>query len=75
MNGLRHPFTGAVYEKDGDAVRVTLGGASGLFTGTGRWLSGELRECDPQLAGWVYGVRVANHRLDPSIPVDTVSAG
>ena len=63
MNGLRHPFTGALYEAEGDGVRVTLGSTTGLFTAKGKWISGELRECDPQLAGWVADVRVVNHRL------------
>lgn len=64
MNGVRHPFTGAVYERDGDAVvRVTLGARSGLFSRDGRWLSGDLREADIHLCGWIAGPRVASSRL------------
>lgn len=64
MKGVRHPFTRALYEPDGDGnVRVTADGGSGLFTATGRWLAGEVRECDPQLCGWVGGVRSSSHRV------------
>ena len=37
-------------------------GARGMFAVDGHWLSGELRECDPQLCGWVGGPQIANHR-------------
>jgi len=64
MNGIRHPFTRALYERDGEGnILVTDGEKRGLFTAQGRWLSGELRECDPQLCGWVAGPQMANHRL------------
>ena len=59
MNGIVHPFSGALYEQDGNGnIRVTDGDRSGTFTVRGRWLDGELRECDPQLCGWVGGPRV-----------------
>lgn len=65
MKGLRHPFTRALYEQDGDGhIRVTDGEQVGIFTTDGRWLRGELRACDPQLCGWVGGVQFANHRVD-----------
>jgi hypothetical protein len=49
-----HPFTGALYELRPDGtVAVRDGDRSGLFTREGRWISGELRECDPQLCVWV----------------------
>ena len=73
MNGIRHPFTGALHEQDGDGrVRVTkLDRASGreisgLFEPNGRWVSGELEEADPQLCGWVAGPIFGNHRLSAS---------
>jgi hypothetical protein len=63
MNGIRHPFTHALYELDADgAIRVTLDGRAGLFTVEGRWISGELREADPQLCGWVGGPRLQSAR-------------
>lgn len=67
MNGLVHPFTRALYEQDGRGnVRVTHTGRIGIFSPGGRWLSGELRECDPQLAGWVAGPQLGSGRLSPA---------
>jgi hypothetical protein len=67
VNGIVHPFSKALYEQDGDGdVLVTNGDRSGLFTDKGRWISGDIRECDPQLCGWVGGPQYANHRLSES---------
>lgn len=67
MNGIRHPFTRALYERDGDGnILVTDGDRQGRFTDQGRWIEGELRECDPQLCGWVAGPQMANHRTSTS---------
>ena len=70
MNGIRHPFTGALHEQDGTGnVRVTARDRDtgqdliGLFGPDGRWISGELKDADPQLCGWVAGPIVGNHRL------------
>ncbi len=64
MNGVRHPFTDALYEPVGDGtVMVTLHDRTGRFTSEGRWLDGELREADPHLCGWVAGRRVTSHRV------------
>ncbi len=64
MHGIRHPFTRALYERDDDGnIVVTDGDRHGVFTGEGRWISGELRECDPQLCGWVAGPQVIQHRM------------
>jgi len=54
---MRHPFSHASYEScDGGLVRVEdEGGRFGLFHPDGRWHSGELREADPHLLGWVGG--------------------
>ena len=49
-----HPFTRALYERTDDGnVRVTDGPRQGLFGPDGRWISGALREADPQLCVWV----------------------
>ncbi len=50
----RHPFGGALYElqPDGNVV-ITDGDRQGLFGPDGQWISGELRESDPQLCVWV----------------------
>ena len=66
MNGIKHPFSGALYEPEAGAVRVTLGDRDGLFTAEGRWISGELREADPQLCGWAAGARLKSARLRPT---------
>ena len=64
MSGVRHPFSGALYERDPDGtVRVALGERTGRFTSDGRWLSGELREADPHLCGWVGGKRMRSARV------------
>ena len=64
MLGIRHPFTRALYEQDGaGAVLVDDAGVTGLFTSDGRWISGDLRECDPHLCGWVSGPVYANYRM------------
>ena len=64
MLGIRHPFSQALYEQDGEGnILVTDGERSGLFTSKGRWLSGDLHECDPQLCNWVAGPMAPNHRM------------
>ena len=64
MKGIRHPLTKALYERDGGGrVVVTADERSGTFHPDGRWIDGDLRECDPQLAGWVAGPQIAHHRI------------
>jgi hypothetical protein len=64
MRGIVHPFTKALYEQDGHGdIRVTDKGRVGIFGVDGHWISGELKECDPQLCGWVGGPQIASHRL------------
>jgi len=57
---LRHPATGALYtlREDGE-VEVEHEGRRGVFTPAGAWRSGELREADPHLLGWVGGPSLA----------------
>ena len=56
----RHPFTNALYvlRSDGN-VDVIDGDRRGVFRPDGRWVSGVLRESDPQLCVWV-----ANNPVD-----------
>ncbi len=70
MLGIRHPFSGALHERDGEGnVLVTAtDGTWGRFTKRGRWLEGELREADPHLCGWVAGPIIANHRMVDTSP-------
>ncbi len=59
MRQIKHPFTLAIYEFDEDYnVLVTLDGKTGTFDADGRYLHGEIKSCDPELARWVgYGPR------------------
>jgi len=66
--GLRHAFSGALYERDDDGnVRVTdKRGRRGTFGSDGHWIEGELDVCDPQLCVWVSAQRLTtHHRLSP----------
>lgn len=74
MNGLVHPYSGALYEQDGNGnIIVTHGESTGLFKADGRWISGELRSADPQLCNWVAGPMFGNHRLAPANRADATS--
>jgi len=66
MLGVRHPFTGALYEQDGDGhIKVTRkDGTWGVFQRDGRWIRGEVEECDAQMCNWVGGPQVRNIRLE-----------
>jgi len=56
MLGIYHPFSRALYEQDGEGnVLVTDEGKTGLFRADGSWISGEIKECDPQLCNWIAG--------------------
>ena len=51
---IKHPFTAAIYELQPDGtVLNTDGDSQGLFKRDGRWISGELREADPQMCVWI----------------------
>ena len=68
MLGVRHPFSGWLYEQDGaGSILVTDGDREGRFRPDGSWIEGELRECDPQLCGWVHGPILVNHRMAESV--------
>jgi hypothetical protein len=65
-SGIRHPFSRALYERDDEnegMVLVTDGDRWGRFGPDGRWVAGDLRECDPQLCGWVAGPKLVHHRI------------
>lgn len=65
MNGIVHPYSKDLYERDDDAggVRVTrTDGAIGFFAADGRWLAGEKFEADLHLCGWIMSPRNV-HRL------------
>ncbi|HEX5064662.1 MAG TPA: SDR family oxidoreductase [Myxococcota bacterium] len=74
---LRHPLTGAIYETaENHLVRVTEeDGRSGLFHPDGRWRSGELRDADPHLLGWVGGAGPAPPQRRNSVSAPPAPAG
>lgn len=55
MRKIKHALSGAIYEFDDDwnVLVTTRDGRSGHFDHEGRWLSGELRACDPTMCMWV----------------------
>ena len=54
---LRHPLSGAVYERVAERqVRVTArDGRSGLFTDEGERIEGDLGQVDPNMCDWIGG--------------------
>ena len=51
---IRHPFGGAIYRLLADGnVQVSGEHGEGLFRADGRWISGALREADPQMCVWI----------------------
>jgi hypothetical protein len=57
MRQRRHALSGAVYDvrDDGNIDVTDKHGVSGVFTPAGLWVSGELRQADPHLCGWLAG--------------------
>ena len=55
MASLTHPFDpDTLYELDDSGnIRVTNGNSVGIFTTKGVYLSGDIRQADPQLCVWV----------------------
>jgi NAD(P)-dependent dehydrogenase (short-subunit alcohol dehydrogenase family) len=57
---LRHPLSGALYSRRDDGlVQVEKDGRTGVFHADGRWHSGELRQADLHMLGWVGGPQLA----------------
>jgi NAD(P)-dependent dehydrogenase (short-subunit alcohol dehydrogenase family) len=82
---LRHPISGAIYERiaEGRCRVLESDGRAGVFTDTGRWISGELREADLHFLNWVAGpqlesrdqARGAGFSLPPrGVPVPNLTA-
>ena len=55
---MTHPFaTDTTYALlDDGNVRVSRGDKAGIFTGEGIYVSGDIREADPQVCNWVNNV-------------------
>jgi hypothetical protein len=74
--GIKHPFSGALYELNDDGtVTITEGGKKGVFHGDGRWISGALRECDPQLCVWIANVPPAESVSDSHLAANDAASG
>ena len=67
---IRHPFSGAVYalRPDGD-VEVSGEQGEGVFRPDGRWVSGTLREADPQMCVWISNQSPPADQLESTIVV------
>tara|TARA_A100001037_G_C14880033_1_gene513519 strand:- start:205 stop:432 length:228 start_codon:yes stop_codon:yes gene_type:complete len=51
---IKHPFGGVIYQLESDGtVNVSDGNRSGIFDSRGVWISGDLREADPQMCVWI----------------------
>lgn len=55
MRKIQHPMSRAIYELDDDfnVLVTTRDGKTGTFDPEGRYLHGEVRAADPELARWV----------------------
>lgn len=55
MRQIRHPMSRAIYEFDQDynVLVTTRDGKTGTFDPEGRYLHGEVRSVDPEMARWV----------------------
>ena len=63
---IRHAFGNVAYSLTDDGmVAVDDGNQQGLFTGEGIWVSGDLREADPQMCVWVSNQHDPSEVIDP----------
>jgi hypothetical protein len=65
MNGIVHPYSKDLYERDENVARVRItrtDGSIGFYTPDGRWLDGARFEADRHLCGWIMAPR-NTHRL------------
>ena len=55
MASLTHPFDpDTLYELDSDGnIKITNGNRVGIFTTRGQYISGDIKQADPQLCVWV----------------------
>lgn len=57
MRTREHALSRATYDvlEDGNVLVTAKDGTTGRFTPDGEWIEGDLRQCDPHLAGWLAG--------------------
>lgn len=67
MRQIRHPLSGMIYELDDDGnIVVSRDGRSGVFTGNGVYLRGEVRTADPEVCRWIDSGNHPSPRLKSS---------
>ena len=66
---LRHPLSGAIYERVEDGkVKVTdRDGKAGVFTDDATWVEGELGQADPNMCDWIGGMQLPNGDAMPAM--------
>jgi hypothetical protein len=70
MPKRRHALSGALYEVGADGnVYVEKEGHRGVFTPTGRYLSGDLYSADPHMCLWLAGPQVPGGANMKDMPV------
>ena len=70
MRSIRHPLSGALYDRQSDGtVRVEKGGKAGVFRADGSFVSGDIYFADPQMCVWVGGRELANRTRPRSAPL------
>lgn len=63
---IRHPFGDVMYQLNSNGeVEVNDGNRQGVFSRRGEWISGTLREADPQMCVWVSNVHEPTGVIDP----------
>ena len=70
MNGIVHPYSKDLYERDehSDRVRITRAdGGMGFYASNGKWLEGDRFDADPHLCCWLMAPRNP-HRLATAPP-------
>jgi NAD(P)-dependent dehydrogenase (short-subunit alcohol dehydrogenase family) len=72
---LRHPVTGAIYERlEGGRCKVTeTDGRTGVFTDRARWISGDVRDADLHFINWIAGPQAGPQ--GPAAPAELPRSG
>jgi hypothetical protein len=70
MRSLRHPLSGALYDRQPDGtVRVEKDGKAGIFRADGSYISGDIHVADPQMCVWIGGRELTSRMRPRSAPV------
>ena len=72
MRSLRHPLSGALYDRQPDGtVRVEKEGKVGVFRADGSYISGNIYFADPHMCVWIGGRELANRTRPRGAPLTT----